>query len=160
MQDLVRKCSATQYAQALYLYTTPPKTVLKDPTATLYGLKLVPAAHIYIGIDDKKVALGAAGGATALAGGGDARPDTGGFIGVNTSSIYLRPEVQALMQDHVPEQIQQQQNEVEANGDGALAVADAQRAMRVAAAASRAEARGGDAAGGNKVPKWLKVGKK
>lgn len=142
-QDLVGKCAAAQYAQALYLYTTPPKTVLKDSAATLYSLKLVPAAHIHVGVDEKKAAAAASGG----------------------PSSYLRPEVQALMQDHVPEQQQQQQEvlgmaDSSRGGSDAAAVAEAQRAMRAAAAASRAEARGGDAQGGSKVPIWLKVGKK
>ncbi|XP_070580251.1 tether containing UBX domain for GLUT4-like [Ptychodera flava] len=32
-----------------YLYTTPPKCILKDPKQTLYAAKLIPAANVYFG---------------------------------------------------------------------------------------------------------------
>lgn len=35
--------------QSFYLYTTPPKTVLKDKNVTLYQAKLFPAALVYFG---------------------------------------------------------------------------------------------------------------
>lgn len=55
LQALLCKCADPVLAKALYLFTTPPKTVLKDSEATLHKLQLVPAAHIYVGIDEKKL---------------------------------------------------------------------------------------------------------
>eukprot|EP00882_Tetradesmus_deserticola_P028358 GHRQ01031589.1.p1 GENE.GHRQ01031589.1~~GHRQ01031589.1.p1 ORF type:complete len:403 (+),score=161.86 GHRQ01031589.1:119-1210(+) len=54
VQELLRKVAAPELAAALYLYTTPPKTLLKDAAATLYSLQLVPAAHIHVGLDESK----------------------------------------------------------------------------------------------------------
>jgi hypothetical protein len=53
--QLVTQIALESAAPALYLYTTPPKTVLKDMTATLYQLGLVPAAHLYVGCEPKKL---------------------------------------------------------------------------------------------------------
>lgn len=66
VQQLVSQFALDAVAPALYLYTTPPKTVLKDPTATLYQLKLVPAAHLYVGCEHKRLKAPAA---AAVAGG-------------------------------------------------------------------------------------------
>jgi hypothetical protein len=66
VQQLVSQLALEPVAPALYLYTTPPKTVLKDPTATLYQLKLVPAAHLYVGCEHKRLKAPAA---AAVAGG-------------------------------------------------------------------------------------------
>lgn len=66
VQDLLRKCAAPQLGPALYLYTTPPKTVLKDAAATLYSLQLVPAAHLYVGVDEKKAQGKPMAGLTSL----------------------------------------------------------------------------------------------
>lgn len=148
VQQLVRRVALPSVAPALYLYTTPPKTLLKDAAATLYQLQLVPAAHIHVGCDSGKLQ----------------QPHAGPF---------LRPEVMALVQATLPAELlggQQQQQEDEAtaaagssNGGGATA-ADAQRLMAAAAAASRSEGprAGGSsgASGGAKVvPKWMKLGK-
>jgi tether containing UBX domain for GLUT4 len=65
VQQLVTQLSVQALGPALYLYTTPPKTVLKDLTATLYQLKLVPAAHLYVGCDVKKLKGPAAAEAAA-----------------------------------------------------------------------------------------------
>ncbi len=45
---------APQLAPAAYLYTTPPRTVLKGDSDSLYHCGLVPAAHVHVGVDDKK----------------------------------------------------------------------------------------------------------
>lgn len=66
VQQLVSQLALDAVAPALYLYSTPPKTVLKDPTATLYQLKLVPAAHLYVGCEHERLKAPAA---AALAGG-------------------------------------------------------------------------------------------
>lgn len=138
VQDLLHKLAAPELAPGLYLYTTPPKTLLKDAAASLYSLQLVPAAHIHVGLDEKRAQA--------------ATPTGGG---------WLRPEVQALMQEAVPEQQQAadaQQEEESAAGssnNAAEAAAAAQRAARLAAAAAR-QSSGSAAAGGGKVPKWFK----
>jgi hypothetical protein len=66
VQQLVSQVALEGVGPALYVYTTPPKTVLKDGSATLFQLKLVPAAHLYVGCDAKKLkgqaAAAAAGG--------------------------------------------------------------------------------------------------
>jgi hypothetical protein len=71
----------------------------------------------------------------------------------------LQPEVQALMQDTVPEQQHEaepdQQQEAAGSRSSAEAAAAAQRAARLAAADSRQQSSGA-AAGGGKVPKWFK----
>jgi hypothetical protein len=54
LQDLLCKLAAPELVRGLYLYTTPPKTLLKDAAANLYCLQLVPAAHIHVGFDEKK----------------------------------------------------------------------------------------------------------
>lgn len=60
VQQLVTQIALEAVAPALYLYTTPPKTVLKDLTATLYQLQLVPAAHLYVGCEPEKLKAQAA----------------------------------------------------------------------------------------------------
>lgn len=55
LQALLHKCADPDLAKALYLFTTPPKTVLKDSAATLHKLQLVPAAHIFVGVDERKL---------------------------------------------------------------------------------------------------------
>jgi tether containing UBX domain for GLUT4 len=60
VQQLVTQIALESVAPALYVYTTPPKAVLKDMTATLYQLGLVPAAHLYVGCEPKKLKAPAA----------------------------------------------------------------------------------------------------
>lgn len=161
VQQLVAAAALPQLAPALYLYTTPPKTVLKDATATLYQLKLVPAAHLYVGCDAGRLKQQRQQTAAPAGGPGTAGP-------------YLRPEVMALMQDVLPPELLPQQPQQEqgassgaaAGGGGsseAAAAAQAQRVMAAAAAASRADgssrAAGGEG-GEKKLPKWLQMGKK
>lgn len=64
VQQLVSQTALDSVAPGLYLYTTPPKTVLKDMTATLYQLGLVPAAHLYVGCEPKKLKGSAAAAVT------------------------------------------------------------------------------------------------
>jgi len=151
VQELVTQLSLDPVGPALYLYTTPPKTVLKDPTASLYQLKLVPAAHLYVGCEVKRLKPAAQAAVAA-----------GVYPGP-----FLRPEVLALLQDSLPEQQQEEQKPqlqaAESGRSAEASAADAQRAMALAAAVSRAEngsSRGQAAAGdGAKVPKWLKMRK-
>lgn len=43
----------TSSSKGFYLYTTPPKVVLNDLGSTLYQAGLVPAAHVYVHIDEQ-----------------------------------------------------------------------------------------------------------
>jgi hypothetical protein len=42
-----------------YLFTTPPRTVLKDLSISLYASKMVPAAKVHLGLDASKAPAGA-----------------------------------------------------------------------------------------------------
>jgi len=133
---LARALVDPQLAPALYLYTAPPKQVLKDPAATLFDLKLYPAAHVYVGLDAGKAPAGAAAG-------------------------WLRAEVAALMTDTVPSALGGKADEAGSSGNGAAAQGDEAAAARdrdrVLAEARRRAAASGSAAGGGdgekKVPK-------
>ncbi len=135
-----------QRAGQLYLYTAPPKAVLRDTGATLYALQLVPAAHIYVGFHDGAMA--------------------GGQLDCGVAALH--PDVAALMQDAPPPP---PPPAAAAQGsDAADEKTVAARAARLAAAAMRAQAHGdaggrstdssGNAGGPSKVPKWLKMGSK
>ena len=52
---------AAAAAQAAFLFTTPPRTPLKDLSLSLYAAKLVPAAKMYVGWDAAKAGPPAAG---------------------------------------------------------------------------------------------------
>lgn len=54
MRALVAAVLAPALGPALYLYTTPPRQLLKDAAESLYHAQLVPAAHIHAGLDEKK----------------------------------------------------------------------------------------------------------
>lgn len=41
-----------------YLFTTPPRTVLKDLSVSLYASKMVPAAKVHLGLDASKAPAG------------------------------------------------------------------------------------------------------
>lgn len=139
---LARALVVPSLAPALYLYTTPPKQLLKDMAATLYDLKLVPAAHIHVGVDAGKLP------AEAVQGG------------------WLRPEVAALMSNQVPDPLA---GRAGGGGGGSAGgrqgdeAAEAHERERVLAEARRRAASavaGGDGEGEKKVPKWLKMGGK
>ncbi len=137
-------------APALYLYTTPPKQVLKDPAATLFDLKLYPAAHVHVGADAGKAPAAAAAAATAA-------------VAAAGASGWLRPEVAGLMTDSVPEALTRHEAAAAGGsgagaGDAAAAARDRERvlaeARRRAASGSAGAGAGGD--GEKKVPKWMK----
>ena len=53
LKDLVGKCLAREEAPlSWYLYTAPPKQVLKDLSQSLYQAELTPAANVYFGTDE------------------------------------------------------------------------------------------------------------
>ena len=68
VRALVARVVAPALRPALYLFTTPPRTLLKDDSLTLYKAQLVPAAHIHVGLDETKggrrqaITLGSRGG--------------------------------------------------------------------------------------------------
>jgi hypothetical protein len=135
----------------LYLYTTPPKVLLKDKDlgATLYEAQLVPAAHIHVGFN----------------------PDKCGGAGQGAGPV-LQPEVEALLQQEVPPEVlpsaaAEDSTAPSAAGSSGASQAAGSSAVRAAAAAVTgggaaslsAAAGGAGSAPGAKVPKWLKIGK-
>jgi hypothetical protein len=139
---LARAVAAPALAAGLYLYTAPPKAVLreKELAASLWELRLVPAAHVHVG---------GSGAAAAEAG-----------------TRWLRPEVEARMSDAVPDppagRAAARRGGGGAGGGGAEAAeAAAARERERAVAEARRQANsagmGSAAEGGAKaVPKWLK----
>lgn len=122
-------------AAGFHVYTTPPKTVLADPEATLYAANLIPAAHVY-------VALG-----PALRGPAAAPPLAPGGL--------LRPEVLALVGEPPA-------GRCEPAAAAATGAARAERAVgqaREAAEAGDGASREGSAKGAS-MPKWMKLGPK
>jgi len=153
LQALVRQTLLPSMANAFYLYTTPPRQVLKDQDATLYQSGLVPAAHVHLGLDAKKVP----GGSGSVSPEGLLRPEA------LQHAIYSPP---AAAEGQL--QLPGQQSEVEAEReqrqkqlDRAQARQSLQGLSGVAAGASSSSAgRPGHAhgsEGGPKVPKWLKL---
>jgi hypothetical protein len=128
---LARAALPPQLAHAAYLFTTPPRTVVKPDQLqrSLYAAKMVPAAKAHVGLD----------AAAAPAG----RP-------------RIRPEVAALAEAPPRRDATmhgastQQAAHAAVPGDASAAAAD--RSARVAA-------QGGSAAGSKGVPKWLKLSK-
>ena len=138
LQDLACQCCVTAVRPALYLYTAPPKAVLKDLDSSLYAQQLIPAVHIHVGIDPKK-AQG---------------------LPVDFQGPFLLPEVMARMQDEPPAE-----GEAKAGGDEreggsreqGTADVDVAAVLRAAASGQQGQQRPTAAAGGGKVPKWLKM---
>jgi hypothetical protein len=135
----------------LYLYTTPPKTLLKDKDlgATLYQAQLVPAAHIHVGFNPDKCGGGGQG-----------------------AGPVLQPAVEALLQEELPPEVVPSAAAEDSSTSGAAGSSGATQAagssaLRAAAAAVTgagagtlsAAAGGPGSAPGAKVPKWLKLGK-
>jgi hypothetical protein len=127
---------------ALYLYTAPPKTTLKDLDSTLYAQQFIPAVHIHVGVDSKK--------AQGLA--------------ADFQGPFLLPEVAARMQDGPPQEQGMAAGVVTETAAGRAEGGSSSREQGLdVAAAVRAAASGQQAQerpGGGKVPKWLKMGPK
>lgn len=144
---LARAALAPGAAAQAYLFTTPPRTVLKDLSLSLYAAKLVPAAKVQVGLKDAPAAGPTAGAAACE--GGDA-----------AAAGLLRPEVLALVEAPPRRAAVMHEGRPAAagaapggSGSGGGSVAGAGSAE---AGAGAARAAGG---GGKGVPKWLKLGK-
>ncbi|KAI8467936.1 MAG: hypothetical protein J3K34DRAFT_23578 [Monoraphidium minutum] len=135
---LARAVAPAALAGSLYLYTAPPKTVLKegDMGSSLYDLKLVPAAHVHVGAGPGKLPPGGGGGAWE----------------------WLRPEVAALMGDDVPDPLAGRAAAGGCGGgaDDAAAARERERAVAEARRAASSAGAGAGEEGGKKLPKWLK----
>lgn len=103
--ELVSQCLSEAAQPGFYLYTTPPRTPLKDQQQTIYHAGLVPAAHVYFHADDKAVASGFSG-------------------------PYLSPAVLALMTDHLPEGLPTRTDQQEASPPAAAVTAPSGSASR------------------------------
>lgn len=79
LQELIKVALLPEAAKTFYLFTTPPKTELKDLSLSFYAAGLVPAARVHVGF--RGAVVGGGGG------GGDKEQ----------VSSCLRPEVAALM---------------------------------------------------------------
>ncbi|GFR44634.1 hypothetical protein Agub_g5922, partial [Astrephomene gubernaculifera] len=80
-------------APAAYLYTAPPRTVLPpgpQDARSLYAAGLVPAAHVHLGLDEKKAA---AAGLPASS------------CSCPPPSVLLRPEALARLRTSIPPQL-------------------------------------------------------
>ena len=54
LQVLVSRLLVPELSSSFYLYTTPPRQVLKDMQASFYKAQLVPAANVYFHVDERK----------------------------------------------------------------------------------------------------------
>lgn len=126
---LARAAMTEEAAAAAYLFTTPPRTVLKDLSASLYAAKMVPAAKVHVGIDVSKVP----------AGGQLIKPEV-------LALVEQPPERAAVMHANKPAQQQ------------AAAGAASRSGLAAASGAAATPARAGGT-GAKGVPKWLKIGK-
>eukprot|EP00195_Chlamydomonas_chlamydogama_P004892 CAMPEP_0202902588 /NCGR_PEP_ID=MMETSP1392-20130828/16940_1 /ASSEMBLY_ACC=CAM_ASM_000868 /TAXON_ID=225041 /ORGANISM="Chlamydomonas chlamydogama, Strain SAG 11-48b" /LENGTH=416 /DNA_ID=CAMNT_0049589375 /DNA_START=140 /DNA_END=1390 /DNA_ORIENTATION=- len=159
LQELVSKVvgPALSKAGAFYLYTTPPKQVLRNLEESLFKANLVPAAHVYFHTSEGK----------------------------DFSGPYLKPAAAELVLQHLPldmalpgqepllppadEKQQQEQGIVQA-GTGHEGLGSGITAGQgVGAAGPQGEGLNGAAgaaagprytASGSKVPKWMKLGGK
>lgn len=133
---LARAALAPGAAAGAFLFTTPPRAVLKDLSPSLYAAKLVPAAKVHVAVDAGKAAAGA--GSTA-------------------EQLLVRPEVLALAEQppersavmHTAAQ-QQQQPATGAAASGSAVAGGAAGSSRATGAAQVQKG----------VPKWLKLGGK
>lgn len=133
---LARAALAPGAEARAFLFTTPPRTVLRDLSPSLYSAKLVPAAKVHVGVDASKAAAAA---------GGQAQQE------------HVRPEVLALA-EAPPERSAvmharpagQRQPAAGAAAGGGTAAAAAAGSTRAAGAAQVQKG----------VPKWLKLGSK
>lgn len=145
LRQLVARAVVPELAAAFQLFTTPPRTVLKDMDATFHKAQLVPAAHVYFSAD--------------------------GYSGP-----FLRPEVAAAVQQHVPAEAAAAMQARGGCGCGGSGGASSSGAAAAAAAGAGSNGDAGGASGSgsagapggptsycfgdkSKAPKWMKIGK-
>lgn len=133
---LARAALAPGAAAGAFLFTTPPRAVLKDLSPSLYAAKLVPAAKVHVAVDAGKAAAGAGGTAEQLL----VRPEV-------LALAEQPPERSAVM--HTAAQ-QQQQPATGAAASGSAVAGGAAGSSRATGAAQVQKG----------VPKWLKLGGK
>jgi len=115
-----------------YLYTAPPKTVLKDDDKMIYSLGLYPAARVHVGL-----------GGTELS-------------SLSSSSSLLRSEAQALVGPPPSKaDAMHRHKEKEDTGGDSKGKEAANNDNNVTTSGSGRPTQ----AGGKPVPKWLKLGK-
>ncbi|BDA50940.1 probable tether containing UBX domain for GLUT4 at C-terminar half [Coccomyxa sp. Obi] len=132
LRDLIQKCLLPSVNSGKWqLYTTPPKQVIKDFSASFYTASLVPAANVHISVADGSMKEGP----------------------------FLRPEVMAL-QGPPPEErglAHKQQPQPRQAQDARDAAAAASVAAAGASSSGTGRSSGQDA---KKLPKWMKLGGK
>ncbi|GAX84069.1 hypothetical protein CEUSTIGMA_g11493.t1 [Chlamydomonas eustigma] len=145
LQDLVAQVLTSDLSVkgAFYLYTTPPRQVLKDSDVTLFKAQLVPAAHVYVHVVEGRA--------------------PNGFQGP-----YLKSSVLSLMQDSLdlfeslPGQAPFVGRESIPTAEASCKASDDHDVLNPSEDESKK--RGGPSGvtyttAGTKVPKWLKMGK-
>ena len=141
-------------APSWYLYTTPPKQVLRDLRPTLFQAGLVPAAIIYLGISEPAAQHNR--GASHPEPSADSSQN-GHRTGSQELPCLLRPEVEAAVGSQPQWQPKEQSQRGGDSTRPALTAADKGKG-KVAEGSSGWASGGEDKA--RKGPKWLKLGAK
>ena len=141
-------------APSWYLFTTPPKQVLRDLRPTLFQAGLVPAAIVYLGVFEPAVQHK----------GNASQPEpsldpsqNGHRTGSQELPCLLRPEVEAAVGSQPQWQPKDQPQPAGGSTRPALSAAEKGKG-RVSEGTSGLAAGGEDKA--RKGPKWLKLGAK
>ncbi|KAK9826039.1 hypothetical protein WJX74_007186 [Apatococcus lobatus] len=151
LQSFVKACLLPTLP-SWYLYTTPPKQVLKDLQPTLFQAGLVPAANVYLGISGPTVQ---ARGASSQPVSSQEAPQNGHMTDREGMRQLLRPEVEAVMGTQPQWQPRNQPGRRDASYRSALS-GDAKGKGKAAEAHPGLSSIGEEKA--RKGPKWLKLG--
>ncbi len=149
LQTFVKAC-LTPNGPSWYLFTTPPKQVLKDARPTLFQAGLVPAAIVYIGISESPAS-------SSMSHIDSAQEPQNGFP--SKSDHLLRPELMAVLGEQ-PQWIPRKRTDTafaQGNSGSAAEKGKGSHAGDGAAGFSNGRARDEKA---KKGPKWLKLGAK
>jgi tether containing UBX domain for GLUT4 len=131
---VARALAPAAAAGGFHLFTTPPKAVLRDMSASFYSAGFVPAARVHVGLNDAAVA-------TAVAAGGGA----------------VRLEVLALLGPPPPRGEALRARGAGAGGSGGAGGLGASGSGSEPAARPAGGGAPRRAAGGGSKPKWLKL---
>ncbi|GIL78377.1 hypothetical protein Vretimale_7727 [Volvox reticuliferus] len=151
LRSAVLSVVSPSLAPAVYMYTTPPRQVLQPDQDhhSLYHVGLVPAAHVHVGLDEKKAAAaGHTAGASVL------RPEMAPRI-----RSHIGPEL-AAFHGSLPAQASGEERKRQGRHKEDPGAAAGVRAGLAGGAASSGATTAGSGGGGAKVPKWLKLGSK